>query len=211
MTYKKALIMVDLQNDFCKGGSLAVPGGDEVIPLANQLEQYFDLVIATQDWHPYDHTSFAANHSDCAVGDVIEVDELEQILWPVHCVQSTRGAEFHPELKTEKIHRIFHKGTDKNIDSYSAFYDNAHRRSTGLEEYLRSEGVEDVYVMGLATDYCVKFSVLDALHHYFNVFVIRDACRGVELKTGDIDRAYEEMKRAGAQIIHVADIAQATQ
>lgn len=206
MMKKKALIMVDLQNDFCEGGHLAVPGGDEVIPLANQLQPYFELVVATIDWHPQDHMSFAVNHSGCRVGDIIIVDEIPQVLWPEHCVQHSKGAEFHPHLEVKKIKKIIHKGIDKKIDSYSAFFDNAHKRSTGLGEYLRSEQVEDVYIMGLATDYCVKYSTLDALHLGFNVYIIENACRGVELHPGDIAGAIEEICEAGAILIAVEDI-----
>ncbi|RDI48800.1 bifunctional nicotinamidase/pyrazinamidase [Aquicella lusitana] len=209
MAKKKALIMVDLQNDFCEGGHLAVPGGDEVIPLANQLQDYFDLVVATQDWHPQDHMSFASNHPAYGIGDVIVVDEIPQVLWPDHCVQHSKGAEFHPDLNTQKIEKIFHKGTDKKIDSYSAFFDNAHRRSTGLGEYLRSKEIEDVYIMGLATDYCVKYSSLDAAHLGFNVYVIEDACRGVELNPGDVARSWEEMRESGAHVVHSSDILKA--
>lgn len=201
MIAKKALIMVDLQNDFCAGGNLAVPGGDEVIPMANQLQDCFDLIIATQDWHPQDHMSFASNHSGAKVGEVMMLDHFAQVLWPDHCVQGSKGAEFHPLLQTKHIHKIFHKGINKHIDSYSAFFDNAHKRATGLADYLREHGVSDVYIMGLATDYCVKFSSLDAAHEGFNVFVIKDACRGVELKAGDIERAFAEMQAAGVELV----------
>lgn len=210
MTKKRALIMVDLQNDFCQGGSLAVPGGDDVIPLANQLQDYFDCVVATQDWHPLEHMSFAANHSGHNIGEVMEINGSTQVLWPVHCVQDSKGAEFHPDLNTEVVNSIFHKGIDKTIDSYSAFFDNAHLRATGLGDYLKGEGVEEVYIMGLATDYCVKYSSLDAKHLGFDVFVIQDACRGVELQNGDILNALNEMKAAGIHLIHSSDIIKAT-
>jgi nicotinamidase/pyrazinamidase len=205
---KNALIMVDLQNDFCHGGSLAVPGGDEVIPLANQLQlqSCFDLVVATQDWHPEDHMSFATNHPGHGTGDVIVVDEIPQVLWPRHCIQDSKGAAFHPALDLHKIDKIFHKGIEKKIDSYSAFFDNAHRRSTGLGDYLRSEGVDGVYIMGLATDYCVKYSSLDAVHLGFRVYVVEDACRGVELNPGDIAGSFEEMRLAGVHIINSKDV-----
>lgn len=201
MKTKKALIMVDLQNDFCTGGSLAVPEGEKVVPIANQLQSKFDLVVATQDWHPHDHMSFAVNHPGYGVGDQIIVDEIPQILWPSHCEQNTKGAEFHPDLNTQAIARIVHKGIDKKIDSYSAFFDNAHRRSTGLGDYLKSESVQEVYIIGLATDYCVKYSSLDAVHLGFTVYVIADACRGVELNPGDTDRAFAEMQAAGVKLI----------
>jgi nicotinamidase/pyrazinamidase len=211
MTKKKALIMVDLQNDFCPGGALAVPDGDAIILLANKLQPYFDLVVATQDWHPNDHMSFAANHAEYEVGARIEIDGLSQVLWPTHCVQNSKGAEFHSHLNTDQIRQIFHKGTDVKIDSYSAFFDNAHLRSTGLYDYLLSEQVEDVYIMGLATDYCVKYSSLDAAHLGFHVHVIQDACRGIDLYPGDIDHAFAEMRAAGIAIIQVEDIVKATQ
>jgi len=198
---KKALIIVDLQNDFCAGGGLAVPGGDEIVPFANRLQADFDLVVATQDWHPSDHVSFAANHAGRAVGDIIMVDDIPQVLWPVHCVQGSAGAAFHPEFDTSRISQIFHKGTDSKVDSYSAFYDNEHLRATGLTDYLRSHDVSEVYIIGLATDYCVKYSALDAAHDGFKVYVIKDACRGVELNPGDIQRAYEEMRQAGVMVL----------
>jgi nicotinamidase/pyrazinamidase len=201
MSHKKALLLIDLQNDFCLHGSLAVPGGDEVIALANALQPHFDCIIATQDWHPHDHLSFAANHPDKQIGDEIILAGLPQLLWPVHCVQHSKGAEFHPQLNTQKITRIFHKGTEKKIDSYSAFFDNAHLRSTGLGDYLHQQHVKEIYLMGLATDYCVKYSALDAKQLGFEVYVIEDACRGVELKAGDIDRAIMEMKAAGVHFI----------
>lgn len=194
---KTALILIDLQNDFCPNGNLAVPEGDAVIGLANQLQPHFDLVIATKDWHPADHASFAANHPDARIGDLIQLQGIDQILWPMHCVQNTSGAEFHPDLDTSRIQKIFYKGTDVSVDSYSAFYDNKHVRSTGLEKYLQEEKVTDIYIMGLATDYCVKYSCLDAANMDFNVYLIEDACRGVELKSGDIAKALQEIQKAG--------------
>jgi nicotinamidase/pyrazinamidase len=209
MIIKNALILVDLQNDFCHGGSLAVPGGDEVIPLANQLQKRFHLVIATQDWHPHDHISFAENHPGYGVGDVVMIGDQVQALWPTHCVQGTNGAALHADLDQQAIQRIVHKGADAGIESYSAFFDNEHLRETGLGDYLRSEQVTDVYLMGLATDYCVKYSALDAVHEGFRVHVIKDGCRGVELAPGDIEKAYEEMCAAGVNLIHSTDIVQA--
>lgn len=202
MKTKKALILVDLQNDFCHGGQLAVPGGDDVIPLANDLQPFFDLVVATQDWHPADHLSFAVMHPGAQVGEVREIEGLSQVLWPVHCVQGSHGAKFHPALETRSIDKTIYKGTDQKIDSYSAFFDNAHRRSTGLADYLHQQDVQEVYVLGLATDYCVKYTVLDAIQQGFNVFLIEDACRGVELNPGDVIQAIDEMRTAGATIIH---------
>ncbi len=203
---KKALIMVDLQNDFCRGGSLAVRDGDAIIPLANKLQKHFDLVLATKDWHPQNHTSFASNHPGYKIGDVVMVENIPQILWPDHCVQEDKGSEFHPKLDTKRIQQVFFKGAEKNIDSYSAFFDNAHLRSTGLADYLRDNGITEIYVMGLATDYCVKYSCLDAIHVGFNVHMIEDACRGVELHDGDIVNAINEMKEAGVKIIKAKEV-----
>jgi len=201
-----ALIIVDLQNDFLPGGALPVPHGDEVIPLANELQRRFDLVLATQDWHPPNHGSFAANHPGKKPGDRIMLDGIEQILWPVHCVQNTFGAEFAPAFDTNRIAHVFHKGVERNIDSYSTFFDNAHRRHTGLADYLKERSIKDIYLMGLALDYCVKYSALDAHHLGLNTHVILDGCRGIELESGDIDRALDEMRRAGATILKIADL-----
>ncbi|HEY7116008.1 MAG TPA: bifunctional nicotinamidase/pyrazinamidase, partial [Tepidisphaeraceae bacterium] len=178
----RALILVDIQNDFVPGGALAVTEGDQVAPVANRLagSGRFELVVATQDWHPPDHGSFAVNHPGHKVGDVIDLNELSQVLWPVHCVRGTPGAEFVPGLETGRIAQVFRKGTDPSIDSYSGFYDNGHRRSTGMSEWLSDRGVRDVYVMGLATDYCVKFTALDGRKLGFDVTLVEDGCRGVE-------------------------------
>lgn len=201
----KGLVLVDIQNDFMPGGSLAVPGGVEIIPVVNQiLKKPFDAIVATKDWHPHDHGSFAAIHGKNP-GDAIELYGLKQILWPVHCVQGTHGAEFYPGWDVSKVQNIFHKGTDKNIDSYSTFFDNGHRKSTGLEHFLRLKKIQDVYIAGLATDYCVKYSVLDALHLGFNVFVVEDACRAVNLHPQDGIKALEEMKQMGAKVISSGD------
>jgi nicotinamidase/pyrazinamidase len=196
-----ALILVDLQNDFMPGGALAVPHGNEVVPLADELQQRFDLVVATKDWHPPDHGSFAANHPGKKPGDRIILDGIEQILWPVHCVQNTPGAEFAPRFDTSRIAHVFHKGTERNIDSYSTFFDNAHRRHTGLAHYLKERSIKEIYLMGLALDYCVKYSVLDARQLGLTTYVILDGCRGIELEPGDIGRALDEMKRAGAILL----------
>jgi nicotinamidase/pyrazinamidase len=201
-----ALILVDLQNDFLPGGALAVPHGDEVIPIANKLQRKFELVLATQDWHPPDHGSFAANHPGKKPGDRIMLDGIEQILWPVHCVQNTHGAEFAPSFDTSRIAHVFHKGTERNIDSYSTFFDNAHRRHTGLAHYLEKRGIKNIYLMGLALDYCVKYSTLDARHLGLNTHVIVDGCRGIELQASDIDRALDEMKRAGAVLLKSSEL-----
>jgi nicotinamidase/pyrazinamidase len=201
----KALILVDIQNDFLPGGALAVPQGDEVIPLANRLQTEFDLVVATQDWHPPNHASFAANHPGKRVGEVIDLHGLTQILWPVHCVQNTPGADFPVRLHTGTIQRVFQKGLDPAIDSYSGFFDNGRRKDTGLASYLWREGADEVYVMGLATDYCVKFTALDSVSLHFDTYLIRDACRGVNLKAGDVDHAVEEMRSRGVTVVRSTD------
>jgi nicotinamidase/pyrazinamidase len=201
-----ALIIVDLQNDFLTGGALAVPHGDEVIPIANELQHNFELVVATQDWHPADHGSFAINHPGKKPADRIILDGIEQILWPVHCVQNTHGAEFAASFNTTRIAHVFHKGTEPMIDSYSTFFDNAHRRHTGLANYLENRGIKDIYLMGLALDYCVKYSALDARQLGLNTYVVVDGCRGIKLVPGDINRALEEMKRAGATLLESSDL-----
>lgn len=203
----KALILVDLQNDFLPGGALAVPHGDEVIPVANLLQAHFPVVVATQDWHPPNHLSFAANHKGKKPGDVIELAGLQQVLWPIHCVQGSRGAELSAKLDRTRIEKIFHKATDPEIDSYSAFFDNGHRKSTGLANYLKEKGGTEVTILGLATDYCVRYSALDARQLGFKTFVIKDGCRGIDLVKGDVERAFEEMRAAGAQVIDSKEIA----
>lgn len=201
----KVLIIVDIQNDFCPGGALPVAEGDKIIPKVNALMEHFDMVVATQDWHPEDHLSFAGNHGK-NVGEVVQLEGLDQILWPDHCVQKTQGAEFVESLQKDRIGKVFQKGTDKNIDSYSGFFDNGHKKATGLGEYLKCNGVNDVYIVGLATDYCVKFTAFDAADLGFKTYVIVDACRGVDLGPGDIDKAIQDMKDKGVQIIESKEI-----
>jgi len=194
------LLIVDIQNDFLPGGALAVPEGDAVIPVINRLQDRFDLVLATQDWHPPDHGSFAASHPGHKVADVIELDGVPQILWPVHCIQNSPGAQFSTALDTTRLARVFRKGIDRKIDSYSTFFDNAKRRSTGLADYLREQNVQEIFICGLATDYCVRFSALDALELSFPVTVIEDACRGVNLQPDDSMNALRQLRKAGAKI-----------
>lgn len=196
----KALLLIDIQNDFMPGGSLAVADGDAVIPVVNSLMPQFDLVVATQDWHPADHGSFAANHPGKAVFEQTELGGLPQTLWPVHCVQNTGGALFAPGLDTRRIHRVFTKGMNPQIDSYSGLYDNGHKASTGLGEWLKAQGVSELHVAGVATDYCVKFTVLDALADGFKVRLLTAACRGVNLQPGDVDKAVEEIRAQGCII-----------
>jgi nicotinamidase/pyrazinamidase len=203
----KALIVVDIQNDFCPGGALAVNEGDQVVSVANRCMKAFELVVATQDWHPADHASFAANHEGRKPGDVIDLDGLDQVMWPVHCVQESSGAEFHPELDFDRVDKVFRKGTDPRIDSYSGFFDNGHRKATGLGEYLKRKGVDQVYVLGLATDYCVKFTALDAVQEGFDTYLIEDGCRAVELEPGDAERAIEELRRHGVTMVESGQVA----
>lgn len=198
---RNALLVIDVQNDFLPGGSLEVKDGDKIIPVINAIQKHFDLVVATQDWHPADHESFAVMHPGKNIGNIILLDGAEQILWPEHCVQNGKGAEFPPELDTSGFDEIFYKGLNKHVDSYSGFFDNRKGEDTGLGDYLKRNNVGNVYIVGLASDYCVKFTVLDALDLEFNTFVIADACRGVNLKEGDVERAFEEMAEKGAHVI----------
>ena len=202
----KALLIIDLQNDFLPGGALGVAGGDELVPLVNELMPHYDLIVATQDWHPSNHGSFAANNPEHSIGDKIELAGLPQILWPTHCVQGTLGADFAPGLDTTRIDTVFRKGTDPEIDSYSGFFDNGHRQDTGLANYLRKNEVTELHVCGIATDYCVKFTVLDALSEEFPTTVLSDACRGVELQPSDIEKAFTEMKQAGASVAETMSV-----
>lgn len=198
--HMKALIIVDVQNDFLPGGNLAVASGDEVIPVINRLIPAFDQVIATQDFHPAGHGSFASSHKGHKPGEVIDLNGLDQILWPDHCVQGTEGAAFHKDLQLPERSKVFQKGTDPGIDSYSGFFDNGHRKSTGLADYLRGQGIKDLYITGLAADYCVKFTVLDALKEGFNTTLITDATRGVNLQPEDTANALREVEEAGASL-----------
>lgn len=193
----RTLIIVDVQNDFIAGGALAVPGGEEVVGLINRLQTGFDLVVATQDWHPANHGSFAASHPGKAPGDTVELAGLSQTLWPTHCVQGTPGADFAPGLDRADWEHVCRKGSDPAADSYSGFFDNGHRHATDLENFLRMRGAEELWLVGLATDYCVKYTALDARAAGFRVHLYPAACRGVELRPGDTARALEEMARAG--------------
>ncbi len=197
----RALVLVDLQYDFMPGGSLAVAHGDETVPVAQTLMPKFDIVIATQDWHPRDHASFAVNHPGKQVGEMIELEGLSQVLWPAHCVQGTRGAEFHESLDKKRITAVFRKGIDPTIDSYSGFFDNGHKKATGLGDWLVDRKIKKLFVLGLATDYCVKFTVLDARQLGFEVVLVEDGCRGVNLTAGDDTRAIDAMREAGASVV----------
>lgn len=195
----KTLLIIDVQNDFIPGGSLSVPNGDKIVPVINTMQHKFGLVVATQDWHPENHVSFASNHEGKSNFDVIELHGQPQTLWPNHCVQGTKGAEFHPDLNTEKFEAIFRKGTDKTIDSYSAFFDNGHLKSTGLGGYLKEKGVTELFLCGLASEICVYFSIYDAFKEGFNCTFIEDASKALD------DEAFiklkEDMLNLGIQIV----------
>ena len=197
------LLVVDVQNDFCPGGALAVPDGDEVVPVVAALMPRFDHVVLTQDWHPPGHGSFASSHPGRRPFETIEAAYGEQVLWPDHCVQGTPGAAFHPDLDTSQAELILRKGFRREIDSYSAFFENDHRTRTGLSGFLRERGFRRLFLAGLATDFCVKWSALDARREGFGVVVLEDACRGIDLD-GSLARAREEMRQAGVALTTAA-------
>ena len=201
----KALLVIDVQNDFCPGGNLAVPQGDQIINGINKLIPKFDLVVASQDWHPETHGSFAVNHNKTP-GEVIELNGLQQVLWPQHCVQGSRGSEFHQDLESDKFDAVFTKGENPLIDSYSAFFDNGHLNKTALDDYLKKKQVSQLFVCGLATDYCVKFTALDAVDLGYKTFLLEDLSRGVDLNNGDIAKAIEEMRQAGVEVIKSTEL-----
>ena len=202
MISNKALIIVDMQNDFMPTGALPVTEADRIIGKINQLQNDFDLVVATQDWHPLNHKSFAQNHLGLKPGNVINLNGLPQVLWPNHCVENTLGAELIAGLDKTKISKIFKKGTDPEIDSYSGFFDNGHRKSTGMSDYLKQQNITDVYIVGVATDYCVKYTALDAVTLGLNTHVIANACQGVNLQMNDVEHALSEMKMLGVSIVN---------
>ncbi|WP_055435817.1 bifunctional nicotinamidase/pyrazinamidase [Lacinutrix algicola] len=195
----KTLLVIDVQNDFMPGGSLAVPNGDEIIPVINRVQDRFDLIVATQDWHPKTHSSFAVNHDNKSDFDNIEWQGKTQTLWPKHCVEGSKGAELHFELDTTKYEAIFRKGTDVNIDSYSAFYDNNHLKATGLTGYLKEKEVSKLYFCGLASDICVYFSVRDAIKEGFECYFIEDAAKPLDIDAFEVIKT--EMINMGVQII----------
>ncbi|ELV8684062.1 bifunctional nicotinamidase/pyrazinamidase [Vibrio fluvialis] len=200
----KTLILVDVQNDFAPGGALAVPEGDVIVPVINRLLPHFEHVIATKDWHPAGHASFASVQGK-SIGEVVDFKGVSQFMWPDHCVQKTPGAEFIPGLNTDAIDYVVYKGTNPDIDSYSGFFDNQRMQSTGLEDYLKDKGIREVYIVGLATDYCVKFTALDAASLGFQTSVIEDACRGVNMSPQDSEQALAAMKAAGCHVITSAE------
>ena len=202
---KNCLIITDIQNDFCPGGALAVAEGNEIIPIVNSLAQKFDKVVATQDWHPSDHVSFAAAHNK-ELYDVITIDGIQQVMWPVHCVQGSFGADFHKDLDLRPVDLIIRKGSHRSIDSYSTFMENDKKTFTGLHSYLQGFAIQDLYFCGLATDYCVYYSAVDARNMGFNVSVILDACRGVDVPAGNIAATVQAMKERGIRILNHNDL-----
>ena len=199
----RALLLIDIQNDFLPGGRLAVPAGDEIIPLVNALQPQFDLVVATQDWHPAGHQSFASSHAGRAPFEQIDLHGLPQVLWPDHCLQAGEGAALAPALHIGRIEAIFRKGMNPEIDSYSAFFDNGHRKSTGLGDYLRGRGVTAVVLAGLAADYCVYYSALDALAAGFATTVLTDATRAIS--AGGWATAQADLIAQGARLLTSAE------
>ena len=200
-----ALLVVDVQKDFCPGGALAVADGDAVVPVVNRLSARFTPVVLTQDWHPAGHVSFASSHPGKKPFEAIRVAYGEQVLWPDHCVPGTPGAQFHPDLDTTHAGLIVRKGNDPAIDSYSAFYENDHRTRTGLSGYLRERAVRRLFLVGLATDFCVLYSALDARAEGFAAVVVEDAVRGIDLE-GSLARAWDRMREAGVERVRAADL-----
>ena len=195
----RALIVIDIQNDFCPGGALAVAGGDEIVPGVNDLMTEFDAVVLTQDWHPAGHSSFASQHEGAAPLSMIEMPYGPQVLWPDHCIQGSPGANFHPDLTVDRADLIIRKGYNPAIDSYSAFFENDHSTPTGLEGYLKTRGITDLTMVGLATDFCVNFSAVDAARLGFAVTVQTDLCRGIDLG-GSLAAALSGMAEAGVTV-----------
>lgn len=202
----EALIIVDVQNDFCPGGALAVNDGHAVVPVINNIAPHFPLIVATQDWHTSDHASFASSHPGRAPFDTITLDGIEQTLWPDHCVMGTPGAQFHPDLVTTRVSLILRKGNNRSIDSYSAFLENDRRTVTGLNGYLRDHGIDTITIAGLATDYCVYFSATDAHDLGFRTRVVVDACRGIDTPPGSMEVTLHKMKDKGIELINSGDL-----
>lgn len=201
-----ALLLIDLQNDFLSGGAVPVAHGDVVLPLANQLQGAFKLVVAIQEWHPANHKSFASSHPGRKPGDIVHLKKSPQTLWPTHCVQNTRGAELTPALMLNRVNKVFRQGTEADTDGYSAFFDSGHEHATGLYEYLQDKRVTEVYVLGLGTELCVKATALDSVALGFKTLVIEDACRAFNLKPDDAKTAIEELRLAGVTILQSRDL-----
>lgn len=203
---QSALLIIDVQNDFCPGGSLAVPGGDEVIPVINRISGLFPHVVATKDWHPGDHVSFASAHPGKEPMDTLEYNGMTQMLWPDHCVKGSPGAEFHPDLDVRPVNIVLHKGAKTHLDSYSAFFENDKTTGTGLESYLRGLGFSRVVIVGLAEDVCVFFTATDAARLGFSTSVVTDATRGVDAPEGSVDAARDSMQSSGVRFVSSGDL-----
>ena len=203
---RRALIIVDMQYDFLPGGNLPTAEGDQIVDVINQLQNDFDLVVATQDWHPVGHGSFASSHPGRSPGEVVDLNGLDQVLWPDHAIQGSHGADFVAELDQDKIVRVFQKGVNPEVDSYSGFFDNGQSGDTGLNDFLRSQGVTEVYVVGLALDYCVKYTALDARRMGFDTTLIVDASRAVNLRSGDGTDAVKMMKTDGIKVVSAKSV-----
>jgi nicotinamidase/pyrazinamidase len=203
----RALIIVDVQNDFCPGGALPVNEGDEIIPVVNRLSEKFSTVVVTQDWHPAKHISFASNHNGKKVYDKVTINGIPQVLWPDHCVAGTEGAKLHPGLNTDRANIIIRKGTTPGLDSYSAFFENDRTTKTGLNGFLSALDIDSVFICGLASDYCVFYSAMDAVKSGFKTSVVLDACRGINIPEGSLDTVIEQMKTHGISIIRSSEIA----
>lgn len=202
---RTALLVIDVQNDFIPGGQLAVPEGDRIVPLINRLAEQFKQVVIAQDWHPAGHASFASSHPGRQPYEVIQLPYGEQTLWPDHCIQGSRGADFHSGLNLPHAQLIIRKGCNPDIDSYSAFLEADRATTTGLAGYLKERGIDTVYMVGLALDFCVMFSALDARAAGFNTFVVLDACRAIDMN-GSLASAIERMQVAGVGLIQSTEL-----
>lgn len=195
----RTLVIVDVQNDFMPDGPLSVPKADEIVPIINDIQKHYDLIVATQDWHPKEHLSFASNHSGKKPFDIIDLFGIEQVLWPDHCVQNTIGSQLHPDLHTDRVEAMIRKGMDPRIDSYSAFFDNGRKKRTGLAGYLRDRGVKEVHFCGLASDICVYHTIMDAVFEGFEATLLEFASRPLDRE--DLEKKKVEMERPGVRIV----------
>jgi len=200
-----ALVLIDIQNDFCPGGALAVDQGDEIVEISNKIQEQFKIKIITQDWHPSTHKSFASNHEGKEPLSTVEMFYGQQVLWPNHCIQGTEGSKFHSKLITDSADLIIRKGFRPEIDSYSAFFENDQKTPTGLDGYLKSRGVNKIYLCGLALDFCVYFSAIDGAELGYNVNVIQDACRAIDLD-GSLEKSLNDMKSKGVKFLSTSDL-----
>ena len=200
-----ALLIVDIQHDFLSGGALEVKDGDSIIPIINRLQYKFDTIITTQDWHPENHKSFASQHKKNKIGDFINLNGIKQYLWPDHCVENTFGSEIALKLNQNRIEKIIQKGNNPEVDSYSGFYENDKKTKTELDDYLKEKNIETIYICGLATDYCVKFTANDAVMLGYKTYLIEDACKGVNISPIDSELAIGEMKDNGVVVVNSKD------